>query len=598
MSSISISAKRQKRLVLFVAPLVIFGIVCYSISSKHSINDDPHETYQLNKSIVANQKIQIESNSLAPAENVNGLQKISYKHIGVLGKNFNPVNFDSNYVQQNAGDKAHPELPDGQRAVNSEAKLNPTTMSTDQKLERIRQMIFHAWKTYSNLAFGFNEYKPVSEKASGRSDLFGNARGLGVFLIDSLDTLILAGFDDEKQRIINWIRDNFKPSQLDDFVSVFEVNIRVLGGLLGAFTLANDPSDKQVLLKAAIDLGNALLPAFDKTRAFLPQSMVNLKTGAVKSHKWLPSCIVLAEAGSLQLEMEYLSLISGDDKYSMAVRTGVTPVLSRFDGHNFIPNMPTRIGHCPKEISIGANGDSFYEYLLKTEILLLNKIKTSSNENPFPGFEFGQFQAFRYSLNLIEGLSLVDEKENSTYFAHITNGQRRNSIGHLFCFTGGMYALAKIHGISEDPNDLARYDRLARALTFTCRRSYLLGNGIGPEQFVVNSEHDKIESSHPSYYILRPEYVESLFYLYRMTGDSIYRDWGWQVVEALEKRCKVNGGYTTLSDVYTPDSQDDDQPTYFLAETLKYLYLLFSDNDILDLKSYVFNTEAHPFKIT
>jgi mannosyl-oligosaccharide alpha-1,2-mannosidase len=96
----------------------------------------------------------------------------------------------------------------------------------------------------------------------------------------------------------------------------------------------------------------------------------------------------------------------------------------------------------------------------------------------------------------------------------------------------------------------------------------------------------------------RPELVESLFYLWRFTHDPIYREWGWEVFEAIEKHCRVENGYVGLHDVRNPHSSADDfQQSFFLSETLKYLYLLFSPDHLLSLDEWVFNTEAHPLRV-
>ena len=103
------------------------------------------------------------------------------------------------------------------------------------------------------------------------------------------------------------------------------------------------------------------------------------------------------------------------------------------------------------------------------------------------------------------------------------------------------------------------------------------------------------------YYILRPETVESYFLMWRLTKDPKYREWGWEMVQALDKHCKAEAGYSGIRNVYQVASgsanQDDVQQSFFLAETLKYLFLLFSDDKLIDLKRWVFNTEAHPLPI-
>ena len=97
----------------------------------------------------------------------------------------------------------------------------------------------------------------------------------------------------------------------------------------------------------------------------------------------------------------------------------------------------------------------------------------------------------------------------------------------------------------------------------------------------------------------RPETVESLFYMYRLTKDERYREWGWEIFQAFEKYTKVEGGgYACLKSVYTAGNFRDRMESFFLTETLKYLYLLFGDDDnVLSLREWVFNTEAHPLPI-
>jgi mannosidase alpha-like ER degradation enhancer 2 len=98
-------------------------------------------------------------------------------------------------------------------------------------------------------------------------------------------------------------------------------------------------------------------------------------------------------------------------------------------------------------------------------------------------------------------------------------------------------------------------------------------------------------------YALRPEVMESAYYLYHFTGDPRYREMGQTFFDSLVKYCRTPVGYAALSDVETK-KQEDDMESFFLAETLKYLYLLFSPPDTIDLKTVVFNTEAHPIHRT
>lgn len=86
--------------------------------------------------------------------------------------------------------------------------------------------------------------------------------------------------------------------------------------------------------------------------------------------------------------------------------------------------------------------------------------------------------------------------------------------------------------------------------------------------------------------------------MWRMTKEQKYRDWAWDAAEAIERHCRTDTGYSGLKDVrYVNSLKDDVQQSFFFAETLKYLFLIFSDDDVLPLDKYVFNTEAHPFLI-
>ena len=98
-------------------------------------------------------------------------------------------------------------------------------------------------------------------------------------------------------------------------------------------------------------------------------------------------------------------------------------------------------------------------------------------------------------------------------------------------------------------------------------------------------------------YQLRPEIIESAYYLRHATHDERYLMMGQTFFDAIIAHCRTEAGYTTLKSVVTME-KGDLMPSYFLAETLKYLYLLFAPESALDLDKVVFNTEAHPLKRT
>ena len=91
--------------------------------------------------------------------------------------------------------------------------------------------------------------------------------------------------------------------------------------------------------------------------------------------------------------------------------------------------------------------------------------------------------------------------------------------------------------------------------------------------------------------------MESTYYLYMFTGDEHYRWMGKALFDSLRTYCRVEAGYAELKDVTTKEHFDR-MESYFLAETLKYLYLLFAPPGTFDFEQYIFNTEAHPIRGT
>ena len=154
---------------------------------------------------------------------------------------------------------------------------------------------------------------------------------------------------------------------------------------------------------------------------------------------------------------------------------------------------------------------------------------------------------------------------------------------------------------------------IAELLTHTCVVGYRdTATGIAPERMEygkVYHDNDQIniygEKKHTSYSIntayslLRPETVESLYVLWIITGDEKYRRWGWDIFEAFKQHARdpATGAYCSLRDVRRLSTRKDETESFFMAETLKYLYLLFEDPNLFSLFSLVLNTEAHPLDI-
>lgn len=453
----------------------------------------------------------------------------------------------------------------------------PDDPITKIRREKVKEMMKFAWDSYTKYAWGGNELRPIS-KRTHNSGIFGSV-SLGATIIDGLDTLYIMGLDKEYKLGRNWIATSFNFDGSTE-VSVFEANIRFLGGLLSAYALTGD----QMFKEKAISVGNKLLPAFN-TATGIPQSMINLKTGSTRNWGWASGgCSILAEFGSVHLEFIYLTNISGNPVYEQKVLKirDTLRQLERPQGLYPIYLNPRNGKWGQHHFSVGAMGDSFYEYLLKVWIYTGKKDSIAR-------------QMYDEAITNIENKLLQTSRNGFKYLAEYKSGRIDHKMDHLACFAGGMFALG-----ANGSSDPAKYIRLGEDIATTCHASYDRSNTkLGPEAFRFEGQTEaKAMRQNEKYYILRPEVVETYFYLWRFTKNKKYREWGWEAIQALEKYCRTDGGFTGIKDVYaqTP-AQDDVQQSFFLAETLKYLYLLFSDDSLLPLDLWVFNTEAHPFPI-
>ncbi|XP_077977096.1 mannosyl-oligosaccharide 1,2-alpha-mannosidase IA-like [Glandiceps talaboti] len=454
----------------------------------------------------------------------------------------------------------------------------PSDPEARERRNKVKEMMEHAWKGYHSYAWGENELKPIS-KVGHSASIFGRSR-MGATIIDGLDTLYIMGLNDEFKQGRDWVATEFKfESQAGD-VSVFEVNIRFLGGLLSAYAVSGDV----VFKNKAVEVGNKLLPAFN-TPTGIPMAMVNVRSGSAHNWGWASGgSSILAEFGSMHLEFVYLSEITGNPVYKEKVQR-VRDFLDQIDKpnglyYNYINPKTGKWGN--QHACIGALGDSFYEYLLKSWIQSDHK----------------DDQAKKMYYNSIEAIEKRLKQETPgglTYIGEYRSGRIDRKMDHLACFSGGMFALGAAGSDKEE-----HYLELGGKLTATCHQAYAnTATKLGPEAFRFDGSTEAVATrNNEKYYILRPETFESYFVLWRLTKDPRYREWGWEAVQALEKYCRVDHGYSGIRDVTNPRPQHDDvQQSFFLAETLKYLYLLFSDDSLIPLDHWIFNTEAHPLPV-
>ncbi|XP_027756433.1 mannosyl-oligosaccharide 1,2-alpha-mannosidase IA [Empidonax traillii] len=342
----------------------------------------------------------------------------------------------------------------------------------------------------------------------------------------------------------------------------------------------------QVFRKKAVELGEKLLPAFN-TPTGIPWALLNIKSGIGRNWPWASGgSSILAEFGTLHLEFVHLSHLSGNPVFAEKVMN-IRKVLNRLDKpEGLYPNYlnPSSGQWGQHHVSIGGLGDSFYEYLLKAWLM---SDKTDEDGK----------KMYYDAVQAIEAHLIRKSSGGLTYIAEWKGGLLEHKMGHLTCFAGGMFAL----GADGAPSDkTGHHIELGAEIARTCHESYdRTRMKLGPEAFRFDGGVEAIATrQNEKYYILRPEVIETYMYMWRLTHDPKYRQWGWEAVEALEKHCRVDGGYSGIRDVYNNhESHDDVQQSFFLSETLKYLYLLFSEDDLLPFEHWVFNTEAHPLPV-
>ncbi|XP_007945146.2 LOW QUALITY PROTEIN: endoplasmic reticulum mannosyl-oligosaccharide 1,2-alpha-mannosidase [Orycteropus afer afer] len=468
-------------------------------------------------------------------------------------------------------------VPTKQPAPEARTQKAPAAPNTRQKA--VVDAFRHAWKGYRKYAWGHDELRPLARS-------FSEWFGLGLTLVDALDTMWILGLTKEFEEARTWVSQKLQ-FQKDVDVNLFESTIRILGGLLSTYHLTGD----SLFLEKAKDFGNRLMPAF-RTPSKIPFSDVNIGTGNAHPPRWTSDSTV-AEVTSIQLEFRELSRLTGDGKFQEAVEEVTRRVHSlsgKKDG--LVPMfINTHSGHFTHRgvFTLGARADSYYEYLLK-QWIQGGKKETRLLEDYVEAIEGVKRHLLRRS-----------EPSKLTFVGELAHGRFSAKMDHLVCFLPGTLALGAHHGLPAEHMDLAK------ALMETCyQMNRQMETGLSPEiahfNMVPQEGHKDVEVKPADRHnLLRPETVESLFYLYRCTGDSKYQDWGWELLQSFNAYTRVpTGGYSSINNVQDSQKPDprDKMESFFLGETLKYLFLLFSDDtDLLSLDTYVFNTEAHPLPI-
>jgi ER degradation enhancer, mannosidase alpha-like 2 len=414
---------------------------------------------------------------------------------------------------------------------------------------RVRTEFLHAWNNYERYAWGHDALRPLSKTAH---DWYGQS--LLMTPVDALDTLVLMHLDAEAMRARSLIVSDLSFDR-DIYVKNFEITIRLLGGLLSGYQLTGDKR----LLNLAEDLGNRLLPVFNSPTG-LPYVYVNLRTGQTRGAVTNP-----AETGTLLLEFGTLSKLTSRPVFFEKAKRALVETFKRRSQLGLVgQSINVETGAWTNTDSHISGGiDSYYEYLWKCWLLFGDKDCRDMWEASIPAVN-------KY---------LADEIGGELWYGHAdmrTGRRTETTYGALDAFFPALLAFS---------GDLARARRL-QASSFKMWNLY----GIEPEILDYKTMHVVAGNYH-----LRPEIVESTYYLYHYTGDPEYRHRGEKMFDDFVRYCRTESGYAALADV-TSKQQLDEMESFVLAETFKYFYLLFAPAGTLEFDKVIFNTEAHPLR--
>ena len=429
----------------------------------------------------------------------------------------------------------------------------------------VRHEFLHAWKDYKQYAWGHDDLKPLSKSYH---DWY--AEPLLMTPVDALDTMILMGLKDEAAKTREYIAMHLSFDK-DISVQNFEITIRLLGGLLSTYELTGD---KRLLILAE-DLGNRLLPVFNSPTG-LPYRYVNLKTGEVRGNVTNP-----AEAGTLLIEFGTLARLTHRQVFYDKAKRALVEIYNRRSRIGLVGTwINVETGQWTDTDShISGAIDSYYEYLLKCAILFKDEdCRRMWNESVKAINSYLAPAVSRYADGTIDGRTVLGCIPELWYgHADMNSGQRTSTVyGALDAFFPAMLALS---------GDLRR----ARRLQSSSFRMWQLNN-IEPEEL----DFSNMRVTSPGY-PLRPEIVESTYYLYHFTRNPKYLRMGQTMWRDFVKYCRNDTGYAALKSVITKEKTDSMQ-SFLFAETFKYFYLLFAPPKAFDFDKIIFNTEAHPVR--
>lgn len=433
----------------------------------------------------------------------------------------------------------------------------PSAKITQLRRNAVRRVFQRSWDAYKQQAWLMDELRPV---AGGGKNTFG---GWAATLVDALDTLWIMGLhDDFHAAAAAAVQIDFA-NTTDTSLNLFETTIRHLGGLLAAYDLSHQPA----LLAKATELGDLLYMAFD-TPNRLPGFWLDFaaaRTGNQLAGTHDPS----ASPASLSLEFTRLAQLTGNPKYYDAIER-VRAFLARTQHATQLPGMwPIALdfrneGVGDAGFSLGALADSLYEYLPKMFLL------TGGRE---PAYEPMYRDAMAVAVKHLLFRPMLPGKDDILFAGNAYVFQDRIETvpegQHLACFVGGMFLLGgRTFGIPEHVG-------IGERVTRGCAWAYdVMPTGLMPEIFgmvacptIEGCEWDEarwqaegnpglakgFKDTRDTRYILRPEAIESVFLLYRVTGNEELRDVAWRMFESIMKATETGFANSAIADVTAKD---------------------------------------------
>lgn len=539
-----------------------------------------------------------------------------------------PVRFPVPAIQSLPAGKVD-ELPKLQSG--SERVSRTTLRRQTSRQAAVKEAFERCWKSYKALAWVADELAPVS-------GLPRNALGgWGATLVENLDTLWITGMREEFDQAVEAITQINYENTTSSEVNTHEINIRHLGGLLAAYDLSAD----RRLLRKAVEVGDMLYAAFD-TPNRIPVTHWDLHRAARQEDQLPDEVVSASELGSFILEFTRLTQITRDQKYFDAAHR----VMARFDYQQdrtrlagmWAAHLSGRTDAVDGELfTMGAETDSLYKTLSKAYALtggrlpMYRKMYEKASRTAASHSFFRPMNAEDKDI-LVPGLVRVTMTQNGRL-----RTQLESYVHHRACFAGGMFALGG--AIFNIPIHRQIANKLVDGCIWASKAMPL---GIMPAVYEavpcasqtscpwnewhwkqevwkkVNSESDPdpsldvddfIRDHHlprgfiaipDTKYNLRPETIESMFTLYRITGREDLLDTAWELFESIQNATQVENGNAGLVDV-TGDAEEpghlDSMGSVWMAQTLKYFYLMFGSPDELSFDKYVFNSGGHPLKL-